>query len=64
LLDAGVERAGSLSSIDSNHDSEASFVVQTSQLGPAARYRGIFAVSTVERKRRDGAAMAGEDATL
>ena len=35
-----------------NHSSVAPDVVHTSRLGPAARYRGIRAVSTTERKRR------------
>ena len=35
-----------------NHSSVAPDVVHTSRVGPAARYRGIRAVSTTERKRR------------
>lgn len=61
---ATVDGAGWLSKIDSNHASEASDVVQTSTLGPAARYNGIFAVSTDERKRKGAAGMAGEGAPL
>jgi hypothetical protein len=58
------ESLGLLSNIDSNHASVASDVVQTSRLGPAARYSGIFAVSTVVRKRRVVAGRRGENATF
>lgn len=58
------ESTGLLSSIDSNHASVGSEVVQTSRLGPAARYRGILAVSTVVRKRNVVVGTSGEDATF
>jgi hypothetical protein len=64
LLGVSVAAAGLLSSIDSNHASVASFVVHTSRLGPAARYSGILAVSTVERNRRAVAGNADKDATF
>lgn len=56
--------AGLLSKSDSNHVWVSSLVVQTSRLGPAARYNGILAVSTVERKRMVVAGRAIDDATL
>lgn len=55
---------GLLSKIDSNHASVASHVVQTSRLGPVARYSGIFAVSTVLRKRSVEAGRVEVDATF
>jgi hypothetical protein len=57
-----VDSTGLLNSTDSNHASVASDVVQTSKLGPAARYRGILAVSTVLRKRRGVGGSGAEDA--
>jgi hypothetical protein len=59
---AGV--AGSLCNKDSNHASVTSDVVHTSRLGPAARYNGIFAVSTVVRKRSDVYGRVDQDATF
>lgn len=54
--------AGLLSKSDSNQACVLSSVVHTSRLGPAARYRGILAVSTVVRKRRVGVLRVGADA--
>lgn len=48
---------GLLKRIDENHASVCSFVVHTSRLGPAARYKGIRAVSTVAKKRNGAAGM-------
>lgn len=50
------------SRMESNHTCVSSEVVQTSKLGPAARYRGMRAVSTVERKRRGVVGIAVADA--
>jgi hypothetical protein len=52
---------GLLSSNDSNHACVSSEVVHTSRLGPAARYRGMRAVSMGARKRRAVAGMVGLD---
>jgi hypothetical protein len=62
LLSAPVDTPGLPSSTDSNHASVASQLVHTSRLGPAARYRGILATSTVLRKRSASGGMASEDA--
>jgi hypothetical protein len=62
LLSEPVDTPGLPSSTDSNHASVASQLVHTSTLGPAARYRGILATSTVLRNRRVVEGMASEDA--
>jgi hypothetical protein len=56
--------AGLLCNKYSNHASDASDVVHTSKLGPAARYSGILAVSTVARKRNDVDGRVDEDTTF
>jgi hypothetical protein len=61
-LSASVDTPGLPSRTDSNHASVASQLVQTSRLGPAARYNGILATSTMLRKRRASGGMASEDA--
>ena len=51
-----------LKRIDWNHCSVPSDVVQTSKLGPVARYNGMRAVSTLDRKRRVVVGITGVDA--